>query len=182
MEQLRPSSRTPLSSLSLDQSRQYGQKPSMNQVGKAFETLFMQTMMKSMRDAQLEDGLLDNEHSKPFQSMLDGIYSEMSVKRTNLGIAEAINRQFSPKTGAKPSVGSEAPQAALNAVRTAAMAGKIPMALGANAPAAIGPLPISDLTASLSAQQSTSLKTIRPLNMPIGIPAPKIAPNFTTGD
>lgn len=182
MEQLRPNSRSPLSALSLDQSRQFGQKPTMNQVGKAFETLFMQTMLKSMRDAQLEDGLLDSEHSKPFQSMLDGIYSEMSVKRTNLGLAEAINRQFSPTAGARQQTGAGAPEAALNAARSAAMSGNIPAGIGGNSPSRVAPLPLSDLTASLSAQQSTNLKATRPLDMRMSMAAPNVAPKLKTGD
>lgn len=101
MDALPPRATTPLSSLTLDQNRQFGRKATMDQVGKAFETLFMQTIMKSMRDAQIEGGLFDNESAKPFQSMLDGAYSELAVKTTKLGLAEAIDRQFSPKTGSK---------------------------------------------------------------------------------
>ena len=90
-----------LSSLSLDQSRQFGKKPSLHQVGKSFESLFMNTIMKSMRDAQIEGGLLDSEHEKPFRAMLDQAYSELAVKNMRLGIAESIERQFSPQVGRK---------------------------------------------------------------------------------
>ena len=94
-----------LSSLSLDQSKQFGKKPTMKQAGEAFESLFMQTMMKSMRDAKIEGGLFDDEGEKQFQSMLDNLYSEMAVKKTKLGLGDAIARQFEPKTaksGADP--------------------------------------------------------------------------------
>jgi flagellar protein FlgJ len=181
MDQLAPTSRTPLSSLSLDQSRQYGQKPTMNQVGKAFETLFMQTMMKSMRDAQLEGGLLDSEHEKPFQSMLDGIYSEMSVKKTNLGLAEAINRQFAPKTGPKVSAGAQAQQASLTAAQTAALSSGLQTGTKGEGFAGVNALPTSDLAASLTAQQGMSFKTVRQPGLPIGNPAQKLAPKFMTG-
>jgi flagellar protein FlgJ len=101
MDALAPRSTAALSSLSLDQSRQFGKKPTLQQVGKSFESLFMSTIMKSMRDAQIEGGLLDSEHEKPFQSMLDQAYSELAVKKMRLGIAESIERQFSPQIGKK---------------------------------------------------------------------------------
>ncbi len=93
--------------LSLDQSRQYGRKPTMKQAGQAFEALFMQTIMKSMREAQLDEGLLNNDAEKPFIAMLDQAYSDLSVKNMRLGIAEAIDRQFTPKTPTK--IGAQAP-------------------------------------------------------------------------
>ena len=182
MEQLRPESRTPLSSLSLDQTRQYGQKPTMDQVGKSFETLFMQTMMKSMRDAQIEGGLLDSEHAKPFQSMLDGIYSELSVKTTKLGLAEAINRQFAPKNAANGRVTPQTQQATLSAAQAAALSGNAAVGTGETSPAGLNAFPTSDLVASLSAQQGANLKTIRSSSLPMSAVAPKAAQKFMTGD
>ena len=61
----------------------------------------MNTIMKSMREAQIEGGLLDSEHEKPFQAMLDQAYSDMAVKNMRLGIAESIERQFTPQIGKK---------------------------------------------------------------------------------
>jgi len=87
-----------VSSLSLDQSKQFGKKPSLKQAGEAFEALFMQTIMKTMREAKIDDGLFANESEKPFQSMLDGLYAELSVKKMDLGIGRAIERQFTPNT------------------------------------------------------------------------------------
>jgi flagellar protein FlgJ len=101
MDALSSRSNAALSSLSIDQSRQYGKKPTLQQVGKSFEGLFMNTIMKSMRDAQIEGGLFDNEHEKSFQAMLDQAYSDLAVKKMRLGIAENIERQFSPQLGKK---------------------------------------------------------------------------------
>jgi len=92
----------PLSSLTLDQSKQFGKKPSLKQAGEAFEALFMQTIMKTMREAKIDDGLFANESEKPFQSMLDGLYAELSVKRMDLGIGRAIERQFTPSKPREP--------------------------------------------------------------------------------
>ncbi len=183
MEQLGATTRTPLSSLSLEQGRQYGQKPTMDQVGKAFETLFMQTMLKSMRDAQIEGGLLDSEHEKPFQSMLDGIYSEMSVKKTNLGLAEAINRQFSPKkNSAISSSAGQSKQSSLTTAQASALASSLQSGIGVDASATLARIPTSDPASSLGAQQALSFKTIRQPNLPMGTPAQKNALKLMTGD
>ena len=182
MEQLRTTSRTPLSNLSLDQTRQYGQKPTMDQVGKAFETLFMQTMMKSMRDAQIEGGLLDSEHSKPFQSMLDGIYSELSVKTTKLGLSEAINRQFSPKNGQKPAAITQNQLATLSGAQADALSGGAIGGLGGNLASGVSAFPTSDLASSLTAQQGANVRTNRLSSLPMSAPPQRGAPKFMNGN
>jgi flagellar protein FlgJ len=162
MEPLPVRATAPLSSLSLDQSRQYGRKATMDQVGKAFETLFMQTIMKSMRDAQIEGGILDNEQAKPFQSMLDGAYSELSVKTTKLGLSEAINRQFAPKTGPKASgLASASPVNLTGGQMDALTAG---------------------LSASVAAGQTLGLKSAQGAGLPSSLAAPRMAPKFMVGD
>jgi flagellar protein FlgJ len=85
--------------MSLDDARAAGKKPNLDQASKAFETLFLQMIMKSMREAQLSEGLLDSEESKPFQSMLDSAYAELRSKNMRLGLAESISRQLSPTIG-----------------------------------------------------------------------------------
>lgn len=85
--------------MSLDDARATGKKPNLDQASKAFETLFMQMIMKSMREAQLGEGLLDSEEAKPFQSMLDSAYAELMSKNMRLGLAESISRQLSPSIG-----------------------------------------------------------------------------------
>ncbi len=85
--------------MSLDDARAAGKKPNLDQASKAFETLFMQMIMKSMREAQLSEGLLDSEEAKPFQSMLDSAYAELMSKNMRLGLAESISRQLSPVIG-----------------------------------------------------------------------------------
>ena len=162
MDTLPPRATAPLSSLTLDQNRQFGRKATMDQVGKAFETLFMQTILKSMRDAQIEGGLVDNETSKPFQSMLDGAYSELSVKTTKLGLAEAINRQFSPKTGSKATGLIPIDPVALTSEQADALT--------------------QGLSASTLAGQSLAAKSTFSSSLPAGLTAPRSAPKFVTGD
>lgn len=81
---------------SLDQTKAVGRKPTLDQAGKAFEALFLQTIMKSMREAKLGDGIFDGDAQKPFEAMLDHAYSDKAAKNLRLGLAEAITRQFTP--------------------------------------------------------------------------------------
>ena len=97
--------------MSIDEARQYGSKVTLKQAGKAFEGLFLQTIMKSMREAQLSDGLFDNEAEKTFLPMLDQAYTDAANKRLNLGLGEAIERQFSPKVVAADYKMNEAAEA-----------------------------------------------------------------------
>jgi len=93
-------------SLSLEQTRGYGGKATIKQAGKAFESLFMQTIMKSMREAKIEGGLLDSDAEKPFRAMLDQAYADLAAKNMRLGIAESIERQFSSKAPAAKTAAS----------------------------------------------------------------------------
>ncbi len=63
-----------------------------------FEALFMNMMMKSMRDAGPRDGMFDNEQSRMYTSMLDQKLSENFAKR-GIGLAEALVRQLGNNAG-----------------------------------------------------------------------------------
>lgn len=66
----------------------------LKQVAKQFEALFMNMMLKSMRDASPQDGMFDNEQSKMFTSMLDQQLSQtMADKGT--GLADMLVKQLS---------------------------------------------------------------------------------------
>lgn len=54
-----------------------------------FEALFIQMMVKSMRDAVPTTGLLDNKQSEFFQSMLDQQWSQTMASR-GIGLAETL--------------------------------------------------------------------------------------------
>ena len=83
------------SSMSMSDAERVGKRPNLDQASKGFEALFVQTMLKEMHNAKLEDGLFDSDGEKPFQSMLDGAYADLATKQSHFGIAEAINRSFS---------------------------------------------------------------------------------------
>jgi flagellar protein FlgJ len=85
-------------------------KAAVKEAAKQFESLFMQELMKSMRQATMSSGLLDNEGTQLGTEMLD---TEFAGKMTGLkgGLADAIARQLERQMGiaaeaatAKPAV------------------------------------------------------------------------------
>jgi len=81
-------------------------KAAIKETAKQFEAIFMQQLMKSMRDATLSSGMLDNAGTQLGTEMLDAQYA---AKMTGLpgGLAAAIERQLERQMG-----GSAAPPAA----------------------------------------------------------------------
>lgn len=62
-------------------------------VAKQFEAIFMNMMLKSMREATPQDSLLDNDQSRTFISMLDQqLTSNLASK--GLGLADVLARQL----------------------------------------------------------------------------------------
>lgn len=82
---------------SLNQLKQAAKENSpeaLKAVAKQFESIMMNMMMKSMREASAQDGVFDNEQSKMFTSMLDQqLSSNLSAK--GLGLADVLVRQLS---------------------------------------------------------------------------------------
>jgi peptidoglycan hydrolase FlgJ len=73
-------------------------KAAIKEAAKQFEALFMQQLMKSMREATMASGMLDNEGSKMGTEMLD---NQLSTQMTGLpgGLADAIARQLERQMG-----------------------------------------------------------------------------------
>ncbi|HEY4732651.1 MAG TPA: rod-binding protein, partial [Gammaproteobacteria bacterium] len=63
-------------------------------VAKQFEALFMQMMLKNMRDASLADGIFDSDQTEFYQEMFDKQISISMSERQGLGIADMIVRQL----------------------------------------------------------------------------------------
>jgi peptidoglycan hydrolase FlgJ len=73
-------------------------KAAIKDAAKQFETLFMQELMKSMRQASMSSGMLDNEGSKMGTEMLD---QQFATQMTGMpgGLADAIARQLERQMG-----------------------------------------------------------------------------------
>ncbi len=105
----------------------------IKEVAKQFESLFMQELMKSMRQATMSSGMLDNEGTKLGTEMMD---TEFAGKMSGLkgGLADAIARQLERQMGvaqAKPQINQvsqttplRAPASASEFVATHAAAAK----------------------------------------------------------
>ena len=69
----------------------------IEEVAEQFEALLVNELMKSSRAAKLSDDLLNNSGSKPFLQMMDQEIAQTVSQHNNLGIAEALIRQFEQK-------------------------------------------------------------------------------------
>ncbi len=74
-------------------------KAAVEQAARQFEALFMQELMKSMRQATMQSGMLDNAGTQMGTEMLD---SQFALKMTGLpgGLSQAISRQLLRSMGA----------------------------------------------------------------------------------
>jgi flagellar protein FlgJ len=84
----------------LKRSAKAGSAHATRGAAQQFEALFINQMMKSMRDATPQDGLTDNQQTKMFTSMLDQQLSQNMSKR-GMGLADVLVRQLSSQNDAK---------------------------------------------------------------------------------
>jgi flagellar protein FlgJ len=77
----------------------------MKQASKQFEVMFMNMVLKSMRDATPQDGMFSSQSEKMYTSMLDQQLSQ-NLSGRGLGLADAMYAQLSRMTG-----GDASPQA-----------------------------------------------------------------------
>ena len=105
-----------LDKLKLDASRDPA--AAVKQVAGQFEALFMQTLLKSMRDATPKSGLMGSSSEDTYTGMLDQQFAQKLAGRPG-GLGEMIAKQLSRNIagGATPQVAASAPggQAALAA-------------------------------------------------------------------
>lgn len=81
----------------LRQSAKDGSPAALKEAATQFEAMFINMMMKSMRDATPQEGLMDNQQTKTFTTMLDQQTSQNLAKR-GVGLADALVRQLNSQT------------------------------------------------------------------------------------
>jgi len=74
----------------------------VKEVAKQFESLFLNMVMKGMRQAKLGDGLLDNQQSEFYQEMYDQQMAVQLAGKQGIGLADVIARQIGPKSDPAP--------------------------------------------------------------------------------
>src|SRR4030065_207755 len=65
----------------------------LKEVAQQFEVLFMNMMLKSMREATPKDGMFDSEQTKFYTSMLDMQYAQ-SLSAKGIGLADMMVKQL----------------------------------------------------------------------------------------
>ena len=85
---------------------------------KQFESVFLNMMLKSMRDATPQDGVFDSEQTKMFTGMLDQQLAQSMASR-GIGLADVMVKQLSHNQPASASAPAAASPAATKAVPSA---------------------------------------------------------------
>ena len=95
-----------LASLKRDAQTQAAPKDTREEIARQFEALYIQMMLKRMREATPRDGLLDSDQTRMVQSMGD---EQLALQLANpgVGLAQALERQMRRNEGEAEN-GSEA--------------------------------------------------------------------------
>jgi len=70
------------------------QEAALDQVTRQFESLFLQMMLKSMRDASLGGGLMDSKQSDFYRDMYDKQIAVDMAQKQGIGLADVLKRQL----------------------------------------------------------------------------------------
>ena len=65
-------------------------------VARQFESVFLQMMLKSMRDAVPESGLFSSDSEKVYRDMFDNQMAVNLSEKGGIGLAETMVRQLAP--------------------------------------------------------------------------------------
>ena len=108
----------------LRQSAKAKDPAALKEAATQFEAMFINMMMKSMREASPQDGIMDSQQSKMYTSMLDQQTSQNLAKR-GTGLADVLIRQLSSSNQALAADGAEAPSPrSSSSVTMASMTGR----------------------------------------------------------
>lgn len=103
-----------------------------------FEALFLDMVMKSMREAAPAEGLFDSEQGRMMQGMLDQRYAQALASR-GIGLADVLARQMTPK--GMPAEGANAAAPANPAIPATPDTSAMPAIPAVPSPAAAHALP-----------------------------------------
>lgn len=90
------------------------QRNTIGEVARQFEAIFVQMMMKSMRDTVEEGGLLNDDSMRFYQDMMDQQLSMDLSAQGGIGLAGTIERQLSPDVVAQDAARSSSLKLALD--------------------------------------------------------------------
>jgi len=121
----------------------------LKEAARQFETLFLQMVMKSMRDATPQDGLLDSDQTRFYTGLLDQQLAQNLASGKGLGFARLIEEQLGQYlknsgdgVGALGLPGAAAVPTGLPDLRPGALAGRGVASLSAAQAAGVPPVPV----------------------------------------
>lgn len=98
----------PTTGISTDTSR-LTSRANLKKAGEQFEAVFINMMLKSMRQASLGDGLLDTKDSDTFREMQDKQVAESMAAHQPIGIGKAMTEFLArSQTALQPGTGGGA--------------------------------------------------------------------------
>lgn len=92
---------TEMINFALDESRRHNPTTSLQEVAEQFEAIFLNQFLQQARETKLAEDLFQSNAKSTYEQMLDREYSTMLSRDVDLGIAEALVRQFSRHSGEK---------------------------------------------------------------------------------
>jgi flagellar protein FlgJ len=101
----------------LKESAKQNSPEAIKAAAKQFEALFMNMVMKSMRDATPQDGMFDSEQTKMYTTMLDQQVSQTLANR-GVGLADVLVRQLSNNRNGTPTVPDKSVQTEADAAQS----------------------------------------------------------------
>jgi flagellar protein FlgJ len=104
----------------LKQSAKAGAPEALKGAATQFEAMFINMMMKSARDATPQDGMLDNQQTRMFTTMLDQQMSQNLAKR-GIGLADMLTRQLTTQNVNAQAMAISGEQGAASGAMPAAM-------------------------------------------------------------
>ena len=87
----------------------------LEKVATQFEALFMQMMLKSMRETVSQDGMFDNEATRTYMGMLDQQLATSMSGKSGLGLADMLVKQLRAGGGTAAAAQSADPAAGVQA-------------------------------------------------------------------
>lgn len=128
-------------------------KSATRETAQQFEALFIQMMMKSMREASVKSDLSESSGKDTFEGMFDREVSVQMAKRNTLGVADMLVKAMTP--------------AEVNPASTAAM-------LQARLAGAAPGLPMQGLQGGQTKAKGVSLQAPGPTALPLQRPGPML--------
>jgi flagellar protein FlgJ len=159
----------------LRQSARDGSPEALKGAATQFEAMFINMMMKSMREASPGEGMLDNQQTKMFTTMLDQQTSQNLAKK-GVGLSDVLVRQLSKQNeqalalGAGPGAADASGIANTGNLASAAMAAKLQRAIAAagGAASAGAPAGAADASAVGTAGKGSSAPHVRAFQAKLG--------------